>query len=309
MRGNEAAFTRETAVHPDPERPGRWRAELSDGWSAPVLPQGGVAAAVAVRAMTAALATPEQRLRSVTTVFAAPVRPGPVTIDVTVLRRGRSISQLRADVHTAGEDVGHTSIGVFGASRPGFEFADVTPPVVASPDACRSFRDPPPPGFERRVRFPYWDHVEGRAALGHSPWEDWTPTTSERAYWYRFDDPPVVAGDMLDPVAVVTLCDTMPGAVSERVGPGKPFWFPPSADLTVHLAGDAGPGWLLAHNRARWASDGYASVEISLWDPSRGLVAYATQVMFFSFPDGPPPRPHGRSSGTRTVAVRPVRAR
>ena len=73
------------------------------------------------------------------------------------------------------------------------------------------------------------------------------------------------------------------------MGPDVPFWLPPSADLTVHLVGDAGPGWLLAHNRARTAGDGYASVEMSLWDPERGLIAHATQVMFFSFPDGPPP--------------------
>jgi hypothetical protein len=63
---------------------------------------------------------------------------------------------------------------------------------------------------------------------------------------------------------------------------------PPSADLTVHCFADAGPGWLLAHNRARTAGDGYASVEMTLWDHERGLVAYATQMMVFSFPDGPP---------------------
>jgi hypothetical protein len=138
------------------------------------------------------------------------------------------------------------------------------------------------------MRFPYWDHVEGRAAIGHAPWHDWTPTTSERACWYRFDEPPVIDG-RLERLAVVTLCDTMPGAINERMGPGGPFWLPPSADLTVHLFADAGPGWLLAHNRARAAGDGYASVEMSLWDPTRGLVAYATQMMFFNFPDGPPP--------------------
>jgi hypothetical protein len=27
---------------------------------------------------------------------------------------------------------------------------------------------------------------------------------------------------------------------------------------------------------------------MSLWDPDRGLVAYATQVMYLLFPDGPP---------------------
>ncbi len=282
-------FSRQTAVVAG-DRPGRWRAELGEEWSAPSLPQGGIAAGVAVRAMLAELDLPEQRLRSVTTVFAAQVRPGPAVIDVTVLRRGRSMSQAVAHVRTDGEDVGHTAIAVFGGSRPGFEFTDLVPPTAPPPEACRSFRDAPPPGFERRVRFPYWDHhVEGRTALGHAPWDEWTPTSSERAYWYRFDEPPVTAGGLLDPVALVTLCDTMPGAIAERMGPGMPFWFPPSADLTVHLLGDAGPGWLLAHNRARWAGDGYASVEISLWDPARGLVAHGTQMMFFSFPDGPPP--------------------
>ena len=284
--GQGARFIRDTAVV---GQGGRYCAELGDEWSAPFLPQGGVVTAVAVRAMATELAAPEQRLRSVSTVFAAQVRPGRLEIEVTVLRRGRSVSQLVATVRSPGEDAGHTSIAVFGGPRPGFEFTDVLPPDVPPPEQCPSFRDPPPPGFERKVHFPYWDHVEGRSALGHPPWGKWVPTTSERANWYRFDEPPLVDGRVLDPCAVVTLCDTMPGAVNERMGPGIPFWLPPSADLTVHLFGDAGPGWLLAHNRARFAGDGYASVEMSLWDGDRGLVAYATQTMFFSFPDGPPP--------------------
>ena len=280
-------FTRHTAVVADRTHAGRWHADLSPIWGAPTNPQGGFVTAVAVRAMTAALANPEQRLRSVTTVFAAPVAPGAVEIDVTVLRRGRSMSQLTATVRNVDEDAGHTSIAVFGSPRPGFEFTDVRPPEVLPPERSVSFRDIPA-SFVRRVEFPYWNQVEGRIALGHPWWEQWQSSTSDRAYWYRFDDPPVVAGGVLDPAAVVTLCDTMPGAVGERMGSGLPFFLPPSTDLTVHLFGDAGPGWLLAHNRARWSGDGYASVEMSLWDLARGLVAYATQVMYLVFPDGPP---------------------
>jgi hypothetical protein len=39
-------------------------------------------------------------------------------------------------------------------------------------------------------------------------------------------------------------------------------------------------------NRARYAGDGYVSVENELWDPECGLVAYATeaQVVQFSSP-------------------------
>jgi acyl-CoA thioesterase len=284
--GQPARFIRDTAV--ERESAGVYRAELSDRWSAPINPQGGIVTVLALRAMQAELDQPAQRLRSVTTVFAAQVRPGPVVIDVTVLRRGRSMSQLAATVRSRGEDAGHTSIAVFGDARPGFEFVDVAPPDVPGPGACPSFRDPPPPGFERKARFTWWDQVEGRTALGHAPWDDWIPTSSDRAYWCKFDDPPVAGDGRLDPLAVVTLCDTMPGAIGERMGPGLPFWLPPSADLTVHLLGDAGDGWLLAHNRARAAGDGYASVELTLWD-GRRLVAHATQMMFFSFPDGAPP--------------------
>jgi acyl-CoA thioesterase len=280
-------FSRDTIV--EPRGGGRYRASLNEDWGAPLRPQGGFVTVVALRAMQAELDDPTQRLRSVTTVFAAQVRPGPVEIDVGLLRRGRSMSQLTATVRSPGETAGHTSVAVFGGARPGFEFTDLAPPDVPAPAACPSFRDPPPAGFERKARFTWWDQVEGRAAMGHAPWDDWVPTTSDRAYWFKFDDPPIVDGGVLDPLALVTMCDTMPGAVNERMGSGSPFWLPPSADLTVHVLGDAGPGWLLAHNRARWAGDGYASVEVAVWDTERGLAAYATQMMFFSFPDGPPP--------------------
>jgi hypothetical protein len=58
----------------------------------------------------------------------------------------------------------------------------------------------------------------------------------------------------------------------------------------VHLLDDAHTEWMLAVNRARYAGDGYASAEMEMWDATRThLVAYATQQMFFIFPDGPPP--------------------
>jgi hypothetical protein len=78
----------------------------------------------------------------------------------------------------------------------------------------------------------------------------------------------------------------MPGAIWQRLEPDAPPWFGPSLDLTLHVLGPAAPDWLLVHNRARVAGDGYASVESVLWDPaSRTPAAYATQVMFFAFLD------------------------
>jgi hypothetical protein len=75
--------------------------------------------------------------------------------------------------------------------------------------------------------------VDGRAALGHAPWEEHEGKTSDVATWLRFDDPPRLADGALDPLAVMTLADRMPGAVSERIVGER--MFAPSADLMVHL--------------------------------------------------------------------------
>ena len=291
------AFSRQMALVPDTERPGRYRVDVDTRWNCPIVPQGGVMAALAAAAMQAELDHPDQRLRTLTTVFAAQVPAGPVAIDVSVLRRGRTMSQATATVRAADADhgaAGHTTVAVFGAARGGFEFTDLTMPDVEPPEACPSFRDPPPPGtmaddFPERPPFEFWDHVEGRPALGNAPWDDYVPSSSDCAFWYRFDEPPMRPDGTLDPLAVIALCDLMPSSVGQRMGPGAREWRPPSADLTVHLFEDARSEWLLAHLRARRATEGYASVEVALWDPTGpALVAHAAQVMFLSFPGGPP---------------------
>jgi acyl-CoA thioesterase len=290
MLGMEGTpFERGTSVQPR-GGPGAYRAEIGPEWNCPIVPHGGIVTATTVRAMTAELDHSDQPLRSVTTVFAAQVVDGPVDIDVNVLRRGRSISQVAATARTPGGDAGHHTLAVFGAPRAGFSFTDTRPPEVPPPHECPSFRDPPPPGWERRVIMNFWDQVEGRPASGHPPWDDYVPTTSERSAWYRFDEPPMLDDGRLDPLAVVTMCDTMPGAVSERMGRRDQHFLPPSCDLTVHVLGDAHTEWMLGVNRARFAGEGYASTEIEIWDATlEHLVAYATQQMFFVFPDGPPP--------------------
>jgi acyl-CoA thioesterase len=287
-------FARATSVVPAPGRPGTYVADIGDVWDAPILPHGGVVSALALRAMADHLDEPDKRLRTATTVFAAQVPPGAAEVEVTVLRRGRAMSQLMATVRADGAVAGHTTVAVFGADRPGFSFTDAMVPSVPPPDACPSMRDALPEGIEDRWRWrrsPFWEHVEMRLALGHTPWDEWAPATLECASWLRFDEPPRSGDGALDPLAVVALCDTMPGAVGERLGPDQPQWRAPSADLTVHLLGDATSEWILAHKRAHHAGDGYASLELTMWDEAGVVVAFATQMMLFSFPEGPPPAP------------------
>jgi acyl-CoA thioesterase len=270
------------------DRPGWYEGNVDERWMLVVVPQGGAVAVLAARAMTAELAAPDQRLRSLSAVFAGQVTTGPVEIEVTVLRQGRSMSQLSATVRNVGAAAGLTAVAVFGAPRRGFDFTELVFPEVAPPDGLRGFRDPVPDGIDfefSRDMMPFWERVvECRPARARAPWEPFEDGPAEHVYWYRLDDPPVDDDGRLDPAAAIVLCDTMPGAVSQKVPAGDDDWFGPSADFTIHLLGAARPGWLLAHARARHAGDGYASVEMALWDPvDRTLVAHASQVMFFAF--------------------------
>jgi acyl-CoA thioesterase len=272
--------------------PGRYEGVVHADWNLNPLPQGGVVTAMALRAMTEELGDPTQVLRTLHTTFVAQVADGPVTVDVELLRRGRSMSHLRAEVRSGGADRGHLTTGIFGTSRRGFDFTDLEPPeAIPPPHDCPSFRLPPPAGVVVPP-MPFWERlVEGRSARGHPPWEEYTPERAERVMWYSFDQPPRLGDGTLDPFALVVLADTMPGAVGEKVGPANRGWFAPSVDLTVHLLDHCRSSWVLAHNRARFAGDGYASADIALWDCGEEgsgtprLVAYATQLFLFSFLD------------------------
>lgn len=283
-----------TATEVHAEGSGRYTAELDERWNLRPLPQGGIVTAAAVRAMEVELAHDEQRPRTLHTTFAAQVAHGPLEIAVEVLRAGRSMSQARAEVRNPGATRGHLTACVFGARRDGFDFTDLRPPAdVPLPDDCPSYRDRLPEEVEGFTPMPFWDElVEGRPAVGHPPWEDYVPDRAERATWYRYDEPPLLDDGRLDPLALIVLADTMPGAVGEKLGQQDRMWFAPSVDLTVHLLDDCRSPWVLAHNRARYAGDGYASADMALWDcgeDGRGdprLVTYATQLFLFSFHSG-----------------------
>jgi acyl-CoA thioesterase len=199
------------------------------------------------------------------------------------------MSQLAATVRNADAPAGLTMVAAFGAARQGFEFTELAPPVVPPPDQLRSFRDPLPEGVDfawDRDPFPFWERVmQSRPAIGRAPWEPWDARPAEVAYWYRFDDPPLVESGELDVAGLIVMGDTMPGSIGQKVPPVDSPWFAPSVDYTLHVLGPAHPGWLLAHMRARYAGDGYASIDAALWDMrlQPRLVAFATQLCLFSF--------------------------
>jgi acyl-CoA thioesterase len=271
-----------------PAGDGRYSATIAPAWSLAMVPQGGVVAAIAARAMASELDT-GQPLRSFHGVFASPIPVGDVDVDVEVLRAGRSMSQVRAMVRAVGASSGFSALAAFGHQRPGFHYTELSIPDVPPPEECVSFRDPPPPeaGMPEGPVFPFWNEVlEGRPALGHAPWDPSPRGAAEVVTWFRFDHAPKADDGAFDPLALLVAADMMPSAVFEKVGTSESGWFAPSVDLTVHLTGVPSGGWILNHNRAHYATDGYASAESALWDPyaddGPALLAWATQIMFFT---------------------------
>src|SRR5215469_12252027 len=188
-------FAVATTSVPSPSGPGRYEGVIDESWTLVPYLQGGVVTAAAVRAMEAELGNDGQSLRSLHTTFVAPVSHGAVDINVEVLRRGRSMSHLRAEVRNPAAARGHLTTAVFGAPRRGFEFTDLAPPAGFVPlDMARSFRDPPPPGIEPFAQCRFGSsaskegepsatppgRITGRAGLSMARGTGWTSLPSLR---------------------------------------------------------------------------------------------------------------------------------
>lgn len=278
-------FDEQTRVEADQHTPGRYQALLGPGWSAPLHPSGGLVTGVALRAMQAAVPNPEHRPRTLTTMFVAPVREGPLRIDVEVLRPGKRMSQLRANVYNQGDEKpAHVVTAALGEAREGFDIEYTQAPEVGPPESYGP--RPSPPGDIPVFAAGFFDRTDVRPVAMKLPWEDdWEGGRAEATRWIRYRETPRDAAGNLDRCALPGLADTMPPAVSQYMGPGVPFFHAPSVDLTVHFYAATRSDWILSHARCHWAGDGYASAEIQLWDEERKLVAHATQMMLLRFPD------------------------
>lgn len=95
---------------------GTWHVDVPETWLQGRSVFGGLQAALMLRAMKAALPAPAP-LRVLQTTFVAPVPAGRVRSRATVLRVGKSATQIEARL-LDGERTAALAVGIFGTSRP-----------------------------------------------------------------------------------------------------------------------------------------------------------------------------------------------
>ncbi|MEA2478395.1 MAG: hypothetical protein QOJ07_317 [Thermoleophilaceae bacterium] len=238
------AFDRAIAVQPAGD--GRATGSIDEGWSAPLGPNGGYLAAIAVRALEAQVdPAGERRVRALTCHYLRRAVAGPIELEVETVRAGRRLATGRLTGRQDGREV-IAAIAAF--SSPGLDevaaWAPALPDVPGPPDRdatvvrARDWRgkgwlgpDDGTPQLLEHVRLA--PRIGGRPFSGRAPEPGVAPTTGG---WIELADRrPIDA-------AFVALCTDV--------------WWPPSLeplsraagaptiDLTIHFRADLPPGGL-----------------------------------------------------------------
>ena len=243
--------------------PRSFTAELHERWSSLVGIHGGYTAAIVANAIAAAVDDPSRALRSFATQFASVPSPGPVEIEVTIERTGKSMTTTSARLLQEGKvlQVAHAASS---PARPGIAYDDHVRP-----------RDPDPgdtPQFAPSGGVGHFRNVDVRLDPDVVPFgggeEAWV------AAWIRpLDTEPI------DASWVVAMCDLLPPAVFSRLtGPVKAA----SIEYVVHLAtseialprGD----YVYLSCRSPLSYEGFAVEDATMWAPDGRVLAVARQT-------------------------------
>ena len=125
---------------PAPDGEGHFTVTFNRNWWVINGPNGGLVAAVVLRAAEAALADPRRFARTLTVHYLTPPREGPARCVATVLRAGRTTSFVSVNLLQDRRPCA-TALVALAADRPpeadvGFALANERPPPVPPPDAC-----------------------------------------------------------------------------------------------------------------------------------------------------------------------------
>jgi acyl-coenzyme A thioesterase PaaI-like protein len=270
-------FDRAIALLPEGEA--RWALEVDAGFTVGPKPNGGyllaAAAHAAARTLEDAGVVHVDPLAASAHYLWAP-DPGPASVQVEVLRTGRSASQVRATIEQGDRpcvDATFTMGTLPDGNAPAIWSS--LPPVALPPEE-ECFRLP-----ARREGAPFEVPIMDRTDLRLDPaclgFGVGAPSgAGELRGWVRFAD-----GRPIDPRSLLYFLDCFPPATFD-IGPSG--WVP-TLSLTAYLRARPVPGPLLARQRVQVVHDQRVDEVCELWDTAGRLVGQATQLAAIRFDD------------------------
>lgn len=244
---------------------GTYAVDVSPDWWVFTGPNGGYVASLLLRAMTATVGDPARAARSLTVHYLKPPATGPAEVRTRVVRSGRSLSTVAADLHQDGTHLA-TALAAFATPRDAMAFADAPAPPAPRPD------DAPPSRWPDTLKPPIARQFEYRPISTEQMFagED----AAEIAAWVRPRD-----AMPYDAVLLATVSDALAPAVFVKASAPLAAV---TVDLTVHFrAPSAVPppqGWCQAVFRSTVATDGYVEEDGAMYAEDGALLAHSRQL-------------------------------
>jgi hypothetical protein len=266
-----AGFEHATALRPGPPAAAGatydrcFEVDLDPQWSIGGKLNGGYLLAVLGRAATAAAGSADHpHPVAASAHFLRAPSPGRAEVTATVLRSGRTVAQVRAELLS--EDQTCVAALVTVGALDGDVWWDGVPAVDLPPmDACPRL-PVQGPGFEVPLMDAVAEHLDP-AVMG---WAVGRPSGhGELRGWVTFDD-----GREPDPLALLMLVDALPPATFDL---GTTGWVP-TLELTCHVRGVPAPGPLAIRQCVRHVAGGRVDEECDVWDSTGRLVATGHQL-------------------------------
>lgn len=264
----------EVATAVEPVADGRYAAALDPLWSIGTKPNGGYLLSVLARAATAAAGPEAPHAVAVSAHFLAAPEPGPAEVEVTVLRRGRSATQLRATLHAGGTRCVEALVTCGSLPEPAGEpyWSGVEVPDLPPEDECL-----PVPADDPRFPVPMFAEVALRMDPATAGFVAGRPAgRGEVRGWVRVSPAPP------DPLALLVAVDCLPPATFDLGLAGS--WVP-TVELTAYLRARPAPGPLRVRHRARLVAYGRVDEECDVWDSTGALVASGHQLAAVRLPE------------------------
>ena len=245
---------------------------ITEDWQQGRTMFGGVLSVMAVQAMRDICGS-DWPLRALQTNFVGPVSPGLVHVDVTLLRQGKNIRQVKAQILQANaegvEQIAGILLGSFGVGRESV-LPSLRPPQVAVANAVEtSYPWPFIPGMTP----PFTRHLEFRHAEGGTPFSG-DDSWHSRTYVRLLDN----AGIDTELQAII-LADAGPTPALAQLRGYTPAssvsW---ALELRPVSIGQRDGHWRMDKD-ALAVGEGFVNEKTTLWTPCGQLAALGYQVV------------------------------